>query len=125
MKQRFCGKSDTSIQPTAEPLQQEFETPRSNENIRENNDAKQEKSSKEGYKTQIFDAYEKIVYWRKNLFELPKGANGKEFIKEMTRLINDWSSVSPDRDVSLKSLMVMPSLLLQRTSIKCKSSEIK
>ena len=35
----------------------------------------------------IDHAYEKIVHWRNNLFLLPSGKAGKEFIDEMTRLI--------------------------------------
>ena len=77
------------------------------------------------FNLQISEAYEKIVYWRKNLFELPKGEHGKEFIIEMVKQMNDWSSKSPHRDISLKALMVMPSLLLQKTSMKCKRSETK
>jgi hypothetical protein len=122
---RFCGKSITVDQLTAQQPQQDLVTTPSHQNMIDINNTTREDNFKDEYKTQIFEAYEKIVYWRKNLFELPKGAIGKEFIKEMTRQINDWSSKSPDRDISLKSLMVMPSLLLQRTSIKCKSSEIK
>ena len=35
--------------------------------------------------------YEKIVYWKKNLFMLPTGAKGRLFICEVTRLINAWT----------------------------------
>ena len=47
------------------------------------------------------------------------------FINELTKLINKWSSKWPNRDICLKALMVVPSLILQRTSNKCKTSEIK
>ena len=30
-------------------------------------------------KSQIIEAYEKVVYWRRNIFELPKGQYGKVF----------------------------------------------
>ena len=77
------------------------------------------------FRQDISSAYESPVKWRKNLFELPKGSVGKSFIDELTKLINRWSSKSPDRDVCIKALMVMPTLILQRTSIKCKSAQIK
>ena len=35
--------------------------------------------------------YEQIVYWKKNLFLLPKGAAGKQYIREITRLINAFA----------------------------------
>ena len=73
----------------------------------------------------INSAFEKIVYWKKNHFDLPKGAVGKTFINEMTKLIDEWNTKSPNHDTSLTALMVMPALLLQRTSPKCKTSEVK
>ena len=76
-------------------------------------------SEEDIFRQDISSAYESLVKWRKNLFELPKGSVGKSFIDELTKLINRWSSKSPDRDVSIKALMVMPTLILQRTSIKC------
>ena len=39
--------------------------------------------------------------------------------------MNDWSSKSPHRDISPKALMVVPYLLLQKTSMKCKRAETK
>ena len=60
------------------------------------------------------DAYEEIVKWKRNIFKLPKGNNGKRFLDEMTKLINQWASTN-DED-NLKLLMILPSLLLQRTS---------
>ena len=34
--------------------------------------------------------YEKIVFWHKKLFMLPKGSSFKDYFKEITRLINEW-----------------------------------
>ena len=71
----------------------------------------------------IDDAYEEIVKWRRNLFNLPKGNNGKKFVEEMTSLINNWCMKNDEK--SLKLLMIMPSLLLQRTSKKGKARDNK
>ena len=49
---------------------------------------------------------------------------GKAFINELTKLIQEWFSKLPNQD-NCKALMVMPSLILQRTSNQCKVSEIK
>ena len=67
--------------------------------------------------------YEKIVYWRRNLFKLPSGKSGKDYIKECSRLIRAWSSKSALRPISLKALMIMPSLLLQKPSRVSKSKD--
>ena len=63
--------------------------------------------------------YEEIVYWKKNLFKLPSGAAGKQYIKEMTRLINIWNEdCRPLSGIALKLVMIMPALLLQKPSRK-------
>ena len=77
------------------------------------------------YREEIENAYNELVHWKRNLLNLPKGAPGKAFINELTKFINKWFSKSPNRDICLKALMVMPSLILQRISNKCKMSEIK
>ena len=68
-------------------------------------------------------AYEKIVYWKKNLFLLPSGQAGKSFIDEMSRLMNEWIRESPLKDIAFKAIMVMPGLLLQKPSRKSKSKD--
>jgi len=72
----------------------------------------------------IFNAvYEEVAHWRRNLFLLPTGKAGKDFIDECTRLIHEWTNNSPLRDISIKALMVMPSLLLQKPSRTSKAKE--
>ena len=60
--------------------------------------------------------HEKIAYWKSNLFKLPSGAAGKNYIRETTRLMKEWSSKSILKDIAWKSIMIMPSLLLQKSS---------
>ena len=71
----------------------------------------------------INNAYEKLVYWRKNVFKLPSGSSGKNFIKECTRLIISWTSKSAIRPIALKCLMTMPALLLKKPSKSSKSKD--
>ena len=67
--------------------------------------------------------YEEIVYWKKNLFKLPSGASGKQYVKEMTRLINIWNEDHrPLSGIALKLVMIMPALLLQKP---CRKSTAK
>ena len=56
--------------------------------------------------------YDKVMFWRKNIFLLPSGRSGKLYIEETTRLINSWTHKSPLQDVALKAIMVMSNLLL-------------
>jgi len=60
---------------------------------------------------------------------LPSGKAGKEFIDEITRLINEWSNETPLRGIALKAVIVMPSLLLQKPKrnsiIKCSLKSIQ
>ena len=77
------------------------------------------------YREEIDNAYNELMHWKRNLFDLPKGMPGKNFISELTKLINRWSSKSPNRDICIKALMVMPSLILQKISNKWKTSKIK
>lgn len=63
--------------------------------------------------------YEKIVFWRRNLFKLPSGASGKKFISETTKWVEFWNQDATEyKDIALKVLMVMPALLLQKPSFK-------
>ena len=63
--------------------------------------------------------YAKIVYWRRNVFLLPSGSTGKNFVNEMTRLIEAWNTgVSLLNDFAIKAVMIMPSLLLQKPSYR-------
>ena len=58
------------------------------------------------------DAYEKIVFWRKNLFMSSTENAGKKDIKEVTRLLNAWTQDTPLRSISLKTIHTMLVLLI-------------
>ena len=75
------------------------------------------------YQEEIENAYNELVHWKINLFDLQKGALGKTFINELTKLINEWFSKSRNQNIFFKTLMIIPSLILQRTSNKCKTSK--
>ena len=59
----------------------------------------------------------------KMLFLLPTGAAGKRFIEEMIRLENSWTYKSFLETIAPKALMIMPGLLLRKTSLNSKSKE--
>ena len=52
--------------------------------------------------------YEEIVFWKSNIFHVPTGAVGKEYVKEMRRLLNAWNEENKYLNAaSLKALMIM------------------
>ena len=68
--------------------------------------------------------YNEIVFFKKNLFKLPSGAAGKEYIRETTRLLNMWiDNIQPFSDIALKLVLIMPALLLQKPSRKSTSKQ--
>ena len=64
--------------------------------------------------------YNTAVHWRKSLFLLPSLSTGKLFIEEMTILINSWTFRSEKENIAMKALLVLPTLLLQKTSFTSK-----
>ena len=62
------------------------------------------------------------MFWRKTFFMLPKGSSGKDYIKEISRLINEWLIGSPINEFAMYALHV-PALLLQKPSKSSKSKD--
>jgi len=78
----------------------------------------------EEVKVNINNIYNEIVLWRKNIFKVPSGKSGKTFIQEMTRLIELWTNKSTlFETISIKALMIMPALLLQKPSSRSTAKE--
>ena len=67
--------------------------------------------------------YDKVVFWRKNIFLLPSGKSETHYTEETTRLINSWIHNSPLQDVAFKAIMVMPNLLFQKPTRNLKSKD--
>ena len=74
-------------------------------------------------KNKFDNGYNTVLHWRKSLFLLPSGSTDKRFIEEMTRLINSWIFRSEQDTTAMKTLMVLPTLLLQKTSFTSKSKD--
>ena len=56
------------------------------------------------------------MYWRKNIFMRPNGAAGKQFVDEISKLLNIWTNDTPLKNIALKAIHLMPALLLQKLS---------
>ena len=71
----------------------------------------------------ITDAYNEIATWRKNVFLVPYGKVGRDFIDQVTMHINDWNSGSDNQHISLKAVFVFLAVGLQKPSPKSKAKD--
>ena len=55
--------------------------------------------------------YDEIVHWRRNLFKVPSGKQGKSFVPELTRLFQSYADQSALEGVALKAAMSLLNLL--------------
>ena len=69
------------------------------------------------------NVYEKIIQWRKNLFKLPTGKSGKDFISELTFWLETFNSQENLNCIAMKVFMILPALLLQKPSKNSKSKD--
>ena len=78
----------------------------------------------EDIREKIDAIYDEIVVWRRNIFMLPSGAAGKQFVSETTKWIEYWNQDSLDfKNIALKVVMIMPALLLQKPTFKSTAKE--
>ena len=67
--------------------------------------------------------YDEIVYYRRNISNVPSSRAGKSFIEELTFWIKQFNADSDLNSVALKAFMVLPTLILQKASATSKSEE--
>ena len=72
---------------------------------------------------QIQRAYESIVHWKHNLFLVPFGSVGSQFVTELAKLYDGYGSASPLESIALKAAMVLPPLLFQKPHRQSRSRE--
>ena len=78
---------------------------------------------REEFRSIIRLAYDEVVHWRRNIFLLPSGKVGKEFIRVLTSLFTAYSQGSALESVALEAVMVACVLLLQKPHSKSKSKD--
>ena len=67
--------------------------------------------------------YEKVVYWKKNLFLLRTGKSGKLYIDENVKLLNSCVEGTTLHNIAFKAILIMPNLLLQKPSKNSKAKD--
>ncbi len=76
-------------------------------------------------KTQATEAFEKMKFWRKNLWKIPSGKTGKTLLKEMTFLINNWTKKTGLEEIALHMNMIFLPLLLQKSGNRVNAAAVK
>ena len=71
----------------------------------------------------IMAAYSEAVHWKRNIFLVPSGSVGKEFIQEMARIFEAYAEGSQLESFALTAAMTMPLLLLQKPHKESKTSD--
>ena len=77
----------------------------------------------EEFSKAIDEAYSQTVHWLPNLFMLPSGSSGKQFIGELAKLYDAFASESTHESFAIKAVMTMPALLLQKPHSKSKTRD--
>ena len=122
-----CRRTDSAIGIMPTPASQAphqgqpvapISSERQNENIRWGN-----ATGFEEIRRRIQAAYETVITWELNLFLVPRGRNGKEFIGELTRLLQLFNTRSPWESLGLHLAQVFVPLMLQKPSAKSKPKD--
>ena len=71
----------------------------------------------------FFRAYDEAIHWRRNLFSVPVGRAGTQFVNELARLFQSFADGSALEGVALKAAMLLPILLFQKPHFKSRSRE--
>jgi hypothetical protein len=74
-------------------------------------------------KQAIETVYEEVIYWRRNLFPIPSGHAGTNFVQETARLFESYATSGPLEPIALKSVAIMSHLLLQKPFAKSKNRD--
>ena len=59
-------------------------------------------------------AYEQVVLWRRNLFNILYGSSGAKFVDELAALIHGFTGLLPSKRTSWKAVYVACHVLLQK-----------
>ena len=75
------------------------------------------------FRLKVVRCYDKVVHWRRNVFSIPLGKAGKDFVSEMARLYQPFAEGSQIESFTLTAAMILPSLILQKPYPGSKAKE--
>ena len=67
--------------------------------------------------------YEEFITWRKNLFLLPSGQQGRKVITLLSEWLSFYNNNTTYQGIALKVFMVVPVIMLQKPSTKSKARD--
>ena len=62
----------------------------------------------------IENIYERIITWRKNIFLVPTGKAGNDFVHLLATWLENFNNNTTFKGIAIKVFMILPSLLLQK-----------
>ena len=68
----------------------------------------------------IKSIYNTVLNWKKNIFRLPRGKSGDNFLKEMARLINLFARKTAWERIALSLFHIFVPIMMQKPSAKSK-----
>ena len=71
----------------------------------------------------VSSAFLEVARWRRNLFKLPTGKAGQEFIEELTKILNHFADGTVFEPIALTLATIMFPLLLQKPSASSKTKD--
>ena len=74
---------------------------------------------------QANEAFEKMRFWRKNIWKAPGGKLGKSLINEQTSLIESWNKKTNLELIAMTLNMIFLPLLLQKSGRNVKAKSVK
>ena len=74
-------------------------------------------------KEKVDSIYEEIVTMRRNMFKVPSGKAGKDLVNEMAFWVKQFNQQTKLNGVALKTLMILPTLLLQKPARNSKAKQ--
>ena len=74
---------------------------------------------------QIKDFYNQVVHWKPSFITLPKNKTGHKFVETMDRLLSAISEKQSNENIALYAAMLMPHLVLSRTTSEPDASRNK
>ena len=77
----------------------------------------------EQFVANVSSVYEEMVKWKKNLFLVPSGNAGKNFIKLMSEWLDSYTNATTFQGIALKVVNILPNLQLQKPSANSKTKD--
>jgi hypothetical protein len=67
--------------------------------------------------------YNEVVQYRRNLFKIPSGKGGKDFIGELTFWLHQFNSSAKLNGIAMQTFMILPTIMLQKPSARSKAKD--